>query len=161
MNWIGLFAKLLGPLGSYALSRWLLKAEFKGGKYVVYLSERRESPFADIHATIRIRNRRDSSTTIFCDSFRVKLNGRTDDFDLPEIRPLGAPFSVLESHRQLQVGANSTIDISFYSRKHYLEQVPEQYLSRRNVRLHVLLKETFGASETVEGELECADVVRQ
>lgn len=161
MDWVGLAAKLLGPLGTYLLGRWLLEVEFKGGKYVVYLSERGESPFADVHATLRIHNRRASSTTIFCESFKVKLDGATDDFNLPEIKPLGARLSVLESQRQLQAGATSTTDIKLYSRKYYLEPIPEPYLSRKKVCLIVLLRETFGASEQVEGELDCADIVRR
>jgi len=35
MSLIGLLAKLLGPFGSYLLGKWLLVAEFKGGRYVI------------------------------------------------------------------------------------------------------------------------------
>ncbi|MFQ5800004.1 MAG: hypothetical protein ACE5H0_15110, partial [Bacteroidota bacterium] len=81
---LALVAKLLGPLASFLLGRWLLQAELKAGKYVVYLSDRGDSPFADIHATLRVRNRRATSTTIFCESFKVKLDEAIDDFNLPQ-----------------------------------------------------------------------------
>lgn len=147
--------------GQQLQPRAVFEAEFKGGKYVVYLSERGDSPFTSIYATFRIYNRRGSSTTILCDSFRVKLDGSTDDFPLPDIKPLGAIGPVLEVHDREQVGANSIIDLSFFSRKYYPEPIPDAYLSRNKVRLVALLKETFGASAEAEGELECGDIVRQ
>jgi len=147
--------------GQQLQPRAVFEAEFKGGKYIVYLSERGASPFTSICATFRIYNRRASSTTILCDSFRVKLDGSTDDFPLPDIKPLGAIGPVLEIHDREQIGANSIIDLNFFSRKYYPEPIPDAYLSRKKVRFVALLKETFGASVEAEGELECGDIVRQ
>lgn len=147
--------------GQQPQRRPIFEAEFKGGKYIVYLSERGASPFTSICATFRIYNRRGSSTTVLCDSFRVKLDGRTDDFPLPDINPLGAIGPVLESHDREQVGASSIIDLNFSSCKYYPEPIPDAYLSRKKVHFVALLKETFGTSVEAEGELECGDIVRR
>lgn len=149
---------------------WLVKArevrplfeiEFLDGKYVVYISERGDSPFVDVSATLRIHNRKSSTTTVWCETLKVKLDGMADDFDLPELKPTGARSSALEKHEKLQVGATSTIDINLYSRKRHLDQIPEPYLSGANVQLMVVLKETFGASQQVEGKLTHVQTIRR
>ena len=159
MEWIGLIGKILEFILDRFRRKGRFRTEFKEGKYAVYLSKRGDSPFVDIFGTIQVFNRKSSSTTVYCDSFKVELSSGTDDFPLPEMTELGARNSFLETQKQVQVGASSKIDLSVSARKHYPEKIPDEYLQRQNVLIHVLLKETFEASSIISGEIHCVDVV--
>jgi hypothetical protein len=129
----------------------VLEVEFRSGKYAV-VNQKDSNPFVELQAVLRIHNRRDTPTSVYCDDLKVQLGEASEDFPAPELQPLGGKPTDLG--RQLQVVASSSCEINFCCRKAYPEDMNQLYLSGQKLMLSAVVRETYGASTQVTGQLE-------
>jgi hypothetical protein len=161
LDWVGVITKVFGAIGQRILRQWLFELEPIGGHYVVYSYERGDAPFISVWFSVRVHNRNSSPTTLYAERLTVELGGgREDDFPLPSVAPYGDIDSLFEQGKSIAVGASSTFEVAFASRKHHAT-LPEYYLSGQSLDATIGIAETFGNHREVRVQLDSKGVVKQ
>lgn len=158
---VGIITKFSRAIGQRALRKWLLAAEAVEGKYVVYISEKGESPFVDVLLSLRVHNRNDSPTTLYAERMTVKPTGGVEvNFPLPKVSHFGEIIPLGTESTRIEIGASSTLEVTFDSRK-YFRELPDGYLKELPLDVKIRIAETFGNHREVIGRAECVQILRQ
>ncbi len=161
LDWIGITTKVFSSIGQRIFKRWLFEAEVVEGKYVVYISNRGDSPYVDVWLSLRVHNRNNSPTTLYAERMTVKPNpGVEDSFPRPGIRHFGEFRPSASEHNRIEIGGSSTLEITFDSRK-YFRELPKGYLEELPLDITVRVAETYGNHRELTGRVECVQILKQ
>lgn len=161
MDVVGIITKVSRAIGQRALRKWLLAAEVVEGKYVVYISNRGESPFVDVLLSLRVQNRNNSPTTLYAERMTVRPSGGVEvSFPLPKLSHFGEVIPLGTEGNRIEIGASGTTEVTFNSRK-YFRDLPEGYLKELPLDVKIRIAETFGNHREVIGQAECVQILRQ
>lgn len=161
MDVFGIITKVLGPLGRRLVRRCLISVEVVEGKYVVYMSERGDSPYVDILLTLRVHNRNNRPTSVYAERFSAgPAEDAEADFPLPKVSHFGDFTMLGGGHDRIEIGSSSTADVTFDSRKHFRE-LPEGYLREHPLQVKIRVAETYGNRRDVIAKAGCVQVLRQ
>jgi len=163
MQWVGWATKTFSYAAQFFLRRWLFDAELLGASRSVYTSERGDSPYVTIGASVRVHNRNSAPTTVFVRSIAVKLaSGIDGGLDRAVmIRP--GPISSMEEiagYNSYEVPGPSSLDLTLSTKK-YNPPLLSEYLEGASPQIELVLGETFGNSRKLTGSMKFGGLYKQ
>lgn len=135
-----------------------LVIEVLSGQYVIYTYERPQggSPMVDIFLHLRVHNRGDRPTDIYCDRLRLDTDSGSEAFAMGEFYT----SQLSESTKFFRLMAASSEELNLYGRRHD-SHPPSSLLSEQPAIVRAIIKDTYGAVIKVEEEIKGRKIVNQ